>query len=174
MTAFRPLAALLAAALVACALPARALLLDDDEPPQGADVTFPDPPPPAPDFARLVPFTVDSPTRNQFGFDPASLVVVDKTAMRYTLVITSPSGVHNVTHEAFRCNTGERRMLAIGRTDGSWAPVSGDEWTSIKGPAANARPWYGTLFRAMCDSGIGHAKASDIVRLMKQSRQVEY
>ena len=53
--------------------------------------------------------------------DEASVHYGSDDVIRYTMVIVSPSGARNVTFEGMRCETGERRLYAFGRADGSWS-----------------------------------------------------
>jgi len=88
--------------------------------------------PPFPQPENLIPFTVSATTNNQFLIDGASLSVSDDGVVRYILVIVSPAGAQNVSYEAIRCQTAERRLYALGRSDQTWARARSDQWTRIR------------------------------------------
>lgn len=87
--------------------------------------------PAAPEEANLVSIYVGEETGNKFYIDERSLVVGKDSVIRYTLVATSPSGARNVSYEGLRCGISERRLYALGRTDGSWAPARNSRWMPI-------------------------------------------
>ena len=72
-------------------------------------------------------------------------------AMFSTLVV-SESGVRNLRHEAFRCASSERRLLGIGRNDGTWSITSGAPWQPIR-LGSHTNLGYPELFRALCFGG---------------------
>ncbi len=74
--------------------------------------------PSAPLPANLIEVKLDSSTRNQLLIDQASLSVGDDGIVRYTAILRSPSGAENVSFEGLRCDTGERKLYAFGRTSG--------------------------------------------------------
>jgi len=155
---------LLAAGLSLGALPpAAALLLDDADKPL-AEVEWPDPPPAPPDLSRLVEYSlIEGVSPLRFAFDPDSVTAVDQTGVRFTLVVTSRSGTPNISHEAFRCTSLERKMLAIGHRDGRWSPVAQPEWKKIDA-RDSAISWLKPLYLAMCDGGVPVTRPADIKR----------
>ena len=81
-----------------------------------------DPVPAPPAFPRkenLVELALRGATGFRFYVDGATLGVGDGV-VRYVLVARSPEGVENVSFEAMRCATGEYRVYALGRADGTW------------------------------------------------------
>jgi hypothetical protein len=60
----------------------------------------------------LLPFVVSGNTPLTFSVDAKSLTVGDDGVVRYTVVVTSPSGAHNVNYEGIRCDTYEWRQYA--------------------------------------------------------------
>ena len=150
----------LAVCLIAlAAAPARAALLD--ETPEPIEVTMPDPPPKPPDFDKLVEYTVSS-TRNRYALDPASIAIVEQFAVRFTVVITSQSGVRNVSHEAFRCDRLEYKLLAIGRLDGTWVPTRSAGWQPVR-KNDPAHPAQMQLYAALCSGGIATPKVDRVI-----------
>ncbi|HWA38258.1 MAG TPA: CNP1-like family protein [Burkholderiales bacterium] len=76
-------------------------------------------PPRYPAPGDLVEFRVDGFAGYRLFVDPASLSVGDET-VRYTLVARSTAGAENVSYEALNCRSAEMRLLASGRSDGTW------------------------------------------------------
>ncbi|TLD43739.1 MAG: hypothetical protein FAZ92_03974 [Accumulibacter sp.] len=90
-----------------------------------------------PQTENLLPFTVSATTNNQFLIDGSSLSVGSDGVTRYTLVIVSSSGARNVSYEGMKCTTGERRLYALGRADGTWARARNDRWVRITNSTLN-------------------------------------
>ncbi|WP_068803564.1 CNP1-like family protein [Thauera phenolivorans] len=87
--------------------------------------------PPAPQASRLIPFEVGGSSPNRHFIDEASLSVGADRVVRYVLVVRTPGGAENVTFEGIRCTTGERRIYAGGRSDGSWTRMKNSAWQPI-------------------------------------------
>lgn len=85
-----------------------------------------------PEQAGLVAIDVGSVSNNKFEIDEASVTLGSDEVIRYTLVVTSSSGARNVSYEGIRCSTGERRLYAFGRSDGSWTKARNDAWLRIQ------------------------------------------
>jgi len=81
--------------------------------------------PPYPRAEHLMPFEVSAATRNRHFLDGASLSVGEDGVVRYTVVVRTPGGAENVSFEGMRCDTGERKLYAFGRSDGK----GGGEWS---------------------------------------------
>ena len=102
--------------------------------------------------ARLVEYFGNESTGNRYWFDLASATAAGQSIVRFSSVIESAAGVRNLRHEAIRCASKERKLLAIGRNDGSWSPTSNPAWIMIgDGPASNQG--HTILFRALCFGG---------------------
>ncbi len=112
-----------------------ALAVDDDEeaPWQEGEVAYPAPP----QDQHLLPFYVSPTTNNRFLIDEESLSVAEDDVVRYTLVIISPAGARNVSYEGIRCATGERRIYAFGRSDGTWSKARNSAWHKIQAKEMN-------------------------------------
>lgn len=87
--------------------------------------------PPPPITENLIAIDAGPAATNRFFVDELSVAVGADGVIRYTLIALSPGGAKNVSHEGMRCQTGERRLYAIGRADGSWAKARNDKWGKI-------------------------------------------
>jgi len=120
-----PLAALLP-------LPAFSANVDDEDSAKQAteatEIQFP----PFPQTENLIPFVVSATADSKFMIDSESLSVTPDRTVYYTLVIVSSAGARNVSYEAIRCATAERRVYGFGRSDGSWSKARGDQWLRIQ------------------------------------------
>ena len=128
MTLARGFGALAVAALAAgCAHP-RSIVDDLDSKPWEAQQKLL---PPYPKDTGLIAFDV-APTR-PFAFlvDPASVSIADGGVVRFTLVARSSSGAMNVSYEAIRCETLERKVYAFGRSDGTWSKARNTQWLPV-------------------------------------------
>jgi hypothetical protein len=131
-------------ALLLCSSVTNAQLFKRD---LGDEIVLPDeealvlPPPPKSDAllsfdpAYLSPFT--------FSIDPTSLRVGADRIVRYTLVVKAQSGATNVSYEALRCDTNERKIFAYGTTGGEWSPVRDPQWKPLV-----SEPYRNTLFHS--------------------------
>jgi len=151
------LAAVLLAALLAGQAPhagAQSLFLD---PGPRVEATLPDPMPAVPPPDRTVGFYVSPTTTNRFAIDPQSLGIDEGKVVRFTLVITSSSGVRNVSYEAFACDRGEQRLLAIARADGSWSVLRNSQWRPLDIDDQRNRQMP-ELYGRFCDGGMVAAR----------------
>lgn len=92
-----------------------------------------------PQDTGLLPFVVGAVRDKSFAIDRASIAVGTDGVIRYSLVITSSRGAQNVTYEGMRCDTGERRVYAYGRSDKTWAKASSDKWVPMQGSTNDYR-----------------------------------
>lgn len=88
--------------------------------------------PAAPKPDNLIEVKLDSATRNQLLIDAASLSSSDDGVVRYTAIIRTPSGAENVSFEGLRCETGERKLYAFGRSNGEWSRNRYARWEPIQ------------------------------------------
>ena len=72
--------------------------------------------PPAPTPATLIEVKLDASTRNKLLIDAASLSSGEDGVVRYTAIIRSESGAETINYEGLRCETGERKLYAFGRS----------------------------------------------------------
>lgn len=118
--------------------------------------------PPAPDAKSLIRIDVGALTDNEFAIDEQSVSYGPDEVVRYTLVISSPRGARNVSYEGIRCATGERRLYAFGRPDGSWSKARSDRWVRIAESSLNRH--HAALFRDyFCTTG-GAVSSTDEAR----------
>jgi hypothetical protein len=89
-------------------------------------------PPPAQDEDLLEFFTPSGWQRHQLFIDARSLRVDADGVVRYTVVIRASGGARNVSYEGIRCQTGERRIYAHGRTSGQWTDAKASRWEKIR------------------------------------------
>jgi hypothetical protein len=94
-------------------------------------------PPAFPKEADLIEFYVSAATANRFFIDGATLSVGKGGVVRYTLVVKTAGGATNTTYEGIRCKTGEYRLYATGRADGTWAAARNAEWRPIENKPVN-------------------------------------
>ncbi|MDR2614114.1 MAG: CNP1-like family protein, partial [Candidatus Accumulibacter sp.] len=74
-----------------------------------------------PELENLIPFEVGAVRHMRFSIDEKSISVDSDEVIRYSLVAISASGARNISFEGMRCATGERRIYAFGRSDGTWS-----------------------------------------------------
>jgi hypothetical protein len=123
------------------------------------------PPPVFPQKANLAEFFVTSASDFKFFVD-RSTISVDRGVVRYVLVARSPAGAENVSYEALRCRTGEYRVYAFGRADGTWAGRP-TEWRKIPAGQTLGR-WHTELSRNyFCPNGTTLADGADGARALE-------
>lgn len=115
------------------------------------DVSFPDPPPKMPSDADVIEYFSTPASRNRYLLDLGSLSLGEQDSVRFSILIESSSGVRNVRHEAIRCGTLDRRILAIARADGSWSPTPNSPWQPVGRGDTNLG--YHDLQKALCFGG---------------------
>ena len=125
--------------------------------------------PPAVEESRLRPFFVSSASPNSFFIDDGSVSVGVDEVVRYTLVVRTPGGAENVTFEGIRCATGERRIYASGRKDGTWTPMKNSEWQPISVNNYN-RPRAALAYDYFCDGPAAPRDRKHALQLLEQRR----
>lgn len=123
---------------------------DEDAPKPEIEVPLP----PPPQAANLLRYRTDATTSNEIFIDTASLVFNDddQEMVSYTILIRGAGGGENVTFESLRCVSGERRVLAYGKRDGTWSPVAKPKWVSIE-DSRNNRQYYEFWRDVFCRGG---------------------
>jgi len=125
--------------------------------------------PPAPKLADLQRFPT-SWTDNQIFIDTASLVFGDDDTLSYTLVVRGAGGANNVTFESLRCRSGERRVLAYGRNDGTWSRARSSNWMRIVDQGIN-RYYYEFWIDTFCSGKTLEPKRTLLDNVRKGGRE---
>lgn len=94
-------------------------------------------PPAFPKESDLLEVHVGTGTTNRFFVDGSTLAPGRDGVVRYVLVVKTGGGATNITFEGVRCKTGEYRVLAIARPDGTWASARMSGWRRIEDKFAN-------------------------------------
>jgi hypothetical protein len=89
--------------------------------------------PAVPKLGDLIEFDPGRPATLRFFVDPASLSVGTDGIVRFTVVVRGDGATSNVSYEAIRCKTRERKVFAYGRADGTWYAARDPRWTKIGG-----------------------------------------
>jgi hypothetical protein len=135
----RRVAAILGVALNALALPVLADVhfrdFSDPDAPTWAEkeVALPG----YPKDPDLVEFAVTA-SRARFFVDGSSISPSAEGVVRYVLLIRTGGGATNVSFEGMRCETGQYRIYASGRADGSWARSRSEDWRPIEKTTVNS------------------------------------
>ena len=140
----------------------------DDEPKEWAELAAQLPPAPQP--GDLVGFYVSPATQFRFSLDRKSISIGSDGVVRYTLVGISDLGAKNVSYEGMRCATWERKLYAVGRSDGSWAPSRNKNWQHVW--EANTNRQHAELMKELlCPDRLVPKDAKEILeRLARGSR----
>ncbi|HTD02516.1 CNP1-like family protein [Undibacterium sp.] len=164
------LTALLAAAFLSLSLPAAAQQAADDEDEiekewKEVAAQLPE----APKAENLVSF-YDSGTQS-FAIDVKSLTIAADGTIRYTLVSVSRGGAKNISYEAIRCESFQKKLYAFGRPDGSWSRSRRNEWSAISNLAANKQ--HSTLaVDYFCEGNTVAGRAPAIVERIRKNQTV--
>lgn len=95
--------------------------------------------PPLPNARDLIGFDVSQNTPLHFAVDGKSLDVGSDGVVRYTVVITSPTGARNVNYEGIRCDTYEWKLYAgLNADHDGWDRTVANDWTRIENGNLNA------------------------------------
>ncbi|WP_341314240.1 CNP1-like family protein [Paraburkholderia sp. IMGN_8] len=126
--------------------------------------------PPLPQDSNLLPFEVSGNTPLQFSIDRNSVSVGSDGVVRYTVVVTSPSGARNVNYEGIRCDTYEWRLYAgLNADHDGWDRTVENGFTRIENGALNA--YQAVLYQDyMCANKIPTGKAGQIVENIRYKR----
>ncbi|CAB3779251.1 hypothetical protein LMG27177_00640 [Paraburkholderia fynbosensis] len=126
--------------------------------------------PPLPQESNLLPFEVSGNTPLQFAIDRNSLSVGTDGVVRYTVVVTSPSGARNVNYEGIRCDTYEWRLYAgLNADHDGWDRTVANEFSRIENGALNA--YHAALYQDyMCANKMPTGKAAQIIENIRYKR----
>jgi len=158
----RLLAGLVLAATCCAALAQRIPVprYDEDE---KAEITVPLPAPPKPENLLRYPTNW---TSNEVYIDTASLQFANNETLNYTLVVRGSGGGENITFESLRCNSGERRVHAYGRRDGTWSAARRSDWMRITDGGINR--YYFEFYRDVFCNGKSLEPRRDVMANLKR------
>ncbi len=118
---------------------------------------------------NLLSFYVSPTTTLDFAVDAKSVSVTEEGTVRFVLIVTSQSGASNISYEGIRCSTGEKKLYAVGQTNGSWTAARRDVWETIidrginRQHAALAKDYF-------CETGMVAGKAEVIVDRLRKKK----
>lgn len=119
-----------------------------------------------PKDADLMEFYVSAATANRYFIDGSSLNPGKDGVVRYVMVIRADGGATNVSFEGLRCATGEYRVFASGRADGSWGKAKISSWRSVEGKTVNRH--HVALYRELfCPLALPIADAAEGRRALR-------
>ncbi|AUL99429.1 hypothetical protein B4966_04000 [Rhodocyclaceae bacterium] len=124
--------------------------------------------PAAPQESALREFFVSSASPNTFFIDERSLSVGEDGVVRYVLIVRTPGGAQNVTFEGIRCKTGQRRIYASGRADGSWSKARDATWVDISNNGYN-RPRAALAAEYFCDGPVPPRDRNEALRRLRHA-----
>lgn len=126
--------------------------------------------PPLPQDANLLPFEVSGNTPLHFAVDRNSLSVGSDGVVRYTVVVTSPSGARNVNYEGIRCDTYEWRQYAgLNADHDGWDQTVANGFTRIENGTLNA--YQAALYQDyMCANKMPTGSAKQILENLRFKR----
>ncbi len=123
-------------------------------------------PAPPPATGRLLRVPLGPADTLNVYVDPASLSRLKDGVARLTIVVESSSGVRNIFHDGFRCETREYKTYAIGRSDGTWLSLKNPEWQKVEFFPTNAFRHH-LQRHLICDGNSTARKPADLIRLIK-------
>ena len=126
--------------------------------------------PPLPQDSDLLPFDVSQNTPLEFSLDAKSVSVGSDGVVRYTVVVTSPSGARNVNYEGIRCDTYEWRLYAgLNEDHNGWDRTVANDFTRIENGNLNA--YHASLYQDyFCANKIPLGDAKRIVDNVRYHR----
>lgn len=82
---------------------------------------------------NLLEFDAGPAMSMRYFIDAKSISVDEKRVIRYSMVAQSPQGANNVSYEALRCETRERKRYATGNNNTrTWVHASISEWQPLE------------------------------------------
>ncbi|MDB5840505.1 MAG: hypothetical protein JWQ23_2457 [Herminiimonas sp.] len=127
--------------------------------------------PPAPLPENLLPVYISATATQSFAIDARSLTVGADGVIRFTLVATSPAGAKNVSYEGIRCASFEKKLYAVGHSEGRWSRSRRDQWEPIVRNAANRQ--HATLAQDyFCESKSVAGNAETMLARIREDRPI--
>ena len=81
---------------------------------------------------NLLAFDAGPAREHRYSVDAMSITVGQDGVVRYSLMVKSSAGAINVSYEGIRCQTGERKLYAFGRSDNTWSKARVSKWESLE------------------------------------------
>jgi hypothetical protein len=122
--------------------------------------------PPMPEERDLLDFDVSGATQYRFSIDTYTLSIGTDDVFRFVLVATSPSGARNVSYEGIRCETGEKKIYATGRSDRTWVRSRNATWTKIE-EVGNNRQHAALEKEYFCPEGYRARSVNQVIARLK-------
>ena len=88
----------------------------------------------APAYPRpenLVRLNTGTATSHAFFVDTSSITLGEDGVVRYVVLARTAGGATNVSFEGMRCETRERKLYAVGRSDQTWAEARDTKWERV-------------------------------------------
>ena len=105
-------------------------------------------------------------TSFRFFVDTQSVNVGADGVVRFTLVARSERGATNISFEGLRCKTQEKKLYAVGRSDGTWIAASTSTWTMLG--RQNVNPAQSVLYEDFfCPEGIVVSSTSEAIDALR-------
>lgn len=126
--------------------------------------------PPLPREQDLIAFDVSQNTPLRFAVDANSVSVGSDGVVRYTVVVRSPSGAHNVNYEGIRCDNYAWRLYAgLNADHDDWDRTVANDWARIQNGELNA--YHAALYQDyFCSSKMPTGNAKTIVENLRMHR----
>lgn len=122
------------------------------------------------DRTKLRSFAVLSRPGTEYFIDESSLSVGSDRVVRYVLLVRSAGGAENLTYEGIRCASGETRIYASGRSDGSWVPMKNSDWQPVGDQGFN-RPRAALAYNYLCDGPAPPRDRAEALRMLGKARR---
>lgn len=126
-------------------------------------------PPAFPKAETLIRFPT-SWTTSEVYVDGATLAVGDDKVVRFVLVIKASGGAENISFEGMRCESGQRRVYAFGRRDGTWSPARVSEWRAVEDARIN-RHHFEFWRDVFCENKATETRAGILRNLQRGGRE---
>lgn len=88
--------------------------------------------PGVPKEENLVRLDLGPAVRNAYFVDKPSITPGSDGVVRYSILVRSAGGASTVNFEGMRCASGEWKLYAFGRPDGTWVRNKRANWAPIK------------------------------------------
>lgn len=118
---------------------------------------------------NLIEFYVSPLASNRFFIDTQSVSVGPDGVVRYTLMVNAAGGASNISFEGIRCGSGEYKIFATGRNDGTWAGARAGDWRPIENKTVNGH--HAVLNRDFfCPNGLPPDDAAEGVEALRRGK----